>query len=186
MDFISSVNNLNLSALNIVSNTKADSGVISTQLLINLKGDNIDNLSGLINLDDTKYKTKTKNYKLSSFNLELNQTNNFKNIKLSSAYLNASAQGDFKISNLQPAFTEFLNTYYPSFFNKQVSLNKYNDKITFKATIKNFKTISELFIPNLVINEGTSINGNVDIENKTLNIDVLSNQIKYSGVVLKI
>lgn len=184
MDFISSINNLNLSALNLVSSSKADSGTISTQVLINLKGDNLDNLTGLINFDDTKYKIKTKSYKLSTFNLEINQTTDFKNIKLSSAYINASAEGNFKLSNLQPAFEEFLSTYYPSFFKKQVVLKKYGDKITFKTNIKNFKTISELFIPELMVKSGTNLNGNIDFAEKSFNIDILSDELKYNGIVV--
>ncbi len=185
MDFISSVNNLNLSVLNVVPNSKADSGIFSSQILINLKGDNLDNLSGLINFDDTKYKTKTKNYKLSSLNLDIDQVNEYKLIKLSSAYLNSSAEGLFKLSNLQPAFEEFLSNYYPTFLKKEVIQKKFDDKITFKANIKNFKTISELFIPELMVNNGTTLNGNVDIAQKSFNVDVLSKELKYSGIVFK-
>lgn len=183
MDFISSINNLNLSVLNLVPNSKADSGIFSSQVLINLKGDNLDNLSGLINFDDTKYKTKTKNYKLSSLNLDINQVNDYKNIKLSSAYLNASAEGIFKLSNLQPAFEEFLSNYYPTFLKKEVIQKKFDDKIAFKANIKNFKTISELFIPDLMISNGTTLNGNVDIAAKSFNADIMSKEIKYNGIV---
>ncbi|MDX2172929.1 MAG: translocation/assembly module TamB domain-containing protein [Bacteroidota bacterium] len=183
MDFISSINNLNLSVLNLVPNSKADSGIFSSQVLINLKGDNLDNLSGLINFDDTKYKTKTKYYKLSSLNLDINQVSENKNIKLSSAYLNASAEGVFKLSNLQPAFEEFLSNYYPTFLKKEIVQKKYEDKITFKANVKNFKTISELFIPDLMISNGTLLNGNVDIAAKSFSTDIISKEIKYNGIV---
>ncbi len=185
MDFISSINNLNLSALNLSSNSKADSGIIATQILIKLKGDNIDNLTGIINFDDTKYKTKNKSYKLSTFNLDINQASDFKTIKLSSAYLNASAEGKFKLNNLQHAFEQFLNSYYPTLIKKEVATEKFIDKIAFKTTIKNFKTISELFIPNLMITNGTVLDGNIDVENNAFNVNFNSNEIKYNGIVVK-
>ncbi len=184
MDFISSVTNLNLSALNLIPSSKADSGTISTQILINLKGDNLDNLTGQINFDDTKYKTKTKSYKLSTFNLDLNQASDDKKITLNSAYINASAQGKFKLNNLQPAFEEFLFNYYPAFFKKPVSTKKYTDQIAFNLTIKNFKTISELFIPDLMLKAGTVLDGKIDINNNSFQINFLSSQLKYKTFVL--
>ena len=67
MDFISTLNHLNLHALHFT--TAQDSGVLSSQILINLTGSNIDNLSGNINFDNTIYKTKTQRYKLSTFDV---------------------------------------------------------------------------------------------------------------------
>jgi len=185
MDFISSINNLNLSALNLSSKSKADSGTISTQILINLKGDNLDNLTGLINFDDTKYKTKTKSYKLSTFNLDIDQSTDFKKIKITSAYLNASAEGKFKLSNLQPVNDAFLYNYYPTFFKKSDVTKLYTDQILFKVLVKKFDNISELFIPDLMLKTGTTLEGQIDAENKGFLVKLMSDEVKYKSLVFK-
>src|SRR5690606_37485773 len=63
LDSIATINRLNLHKLNFTP--ASDSGYISSQILINIHGDNIDNLSGLINLDNTVYSTRSKKYVLS-------------------------------------------------------------------------------------------------------------------------
>ncbi|MBK7669235.1 MAG: hypothetical protein IPJ32_18955 [Sphingobacteriaceae bacterium] len=114
MDFISTINKLNLKRLGLVD-TKTD-GFISSQVFINLKGDNIDNVSGEINIDNTIYKTEEKDYKISTLDLVLEQSTIEKQLKLTSNIFNLSVNGPYKISNLGPAFNQFFFTYYPAFF----------------------------------------------------------------------
>jgi hypothetical protein len=77
MDFISTITNFDLDKTHF--STSQLNGKLSTQVLINLNGNSIDNLSGQINLDNTIYKNEIKTYKLSRFNLELNKSTSFKN-----------------------------------------------------------------------------------------------------------
>ncbi len=185
MDFISSVNNLNLSVLNLSEKTKADSGSISTQMLINLKGDNLNNMSGQINFDDTKYKTKTKSYRLSTLNLDLDQSKPDKSINLTSAYLNASAKGKFNILNLQPAFENFLYKYYPTFFSKPLGDKTFTDEVKFNATIKNFKTIKELFLPELMLAPKTMLDGSFNASKNSFGLTFISDSVNYNGIKIQ-
>ncbi len=181
MDFISNINKLNLSQLNLASKTKADSGIFSSLVLINLKGDNIDNLSGQVNFDDTKYKTNTKTYKLSSFNLNLNQQQPEKNIKLTSAYLNTTLKGKFNLSTLSNSINQYLSNYYPTFF-KNTSSKIHSDSVEFNVLIKNFTTIKELFIPELMVAQGTKLLGYFAAKNNKLSFDFNSKQIDYTTI----
>jgi len=155
LQFISTINRLDLRALKFLTNQ--DSGIVSAQVLIDTRGNSIDDLSGLINLDNLIYGTKGKNYKLSSLNLELHQENNPKEINLSSAYLNASLKGRYKLSNLLGVFRSFLYTYYPTFFRKPQNPISYNDSLVLTATIKNFNTIHDLFLKNYNFSRGSKI-----------------------------
>ncbi len=180
MDFISTINAINPVALKLV--TASDTGILSSQVLINLNGDDLNNLSGEINFDDTQYKTRKKIYKLSTFDLQLDQTTPNKKIKLNSAYLNALLEGKFSPTNLEPAINHFLNTYYPTFIQKQNPKVKYTDACTFKVNIKRFNTINELFLPDLMISPGTQLNGNFNALHNSLNITTLSDTISYKGI----
>ncbi|MBS1653033.1 MAG: translocation/assembly module TamB domain-containing protein [Bacteroidetes bacterium] len=182
MDFISTINNLNLTELNLIQGTKADSGIVSSQVLINLKGDNLNNLTGHINFDDTKYKTKYKIYKLSSFDIALEQENIDKSIKLTSSYLNAKVLGTFNLTTIASSANSFLNNYYPTFFPKPHSNKKYNDSLSFSINIKNFKTLSELFIPQLKLSNDTKVAGSINIEKNNFNLNLYSGTINYNGI----
>jgi len=155
LQFISTINRIDLSALKFL--TKQDSGILSAQVLIDTRGHSIDDLSGLINLDNLIYDIHGKKYKLSSFNLDLNQEFNLKKIDLSSAYLNASLSGKYKLSHLLGVFRGFLYRYYPTFFQKPQNNIAYNDSLVLEVTIKNFGTIHDLFLKNYMLSRGSRI-----------------------------
>lgn len=180
MDFISTINNLNLSALKLIS--KRDSGNLSSQLFINIDGDNLDNLSGQINLDNTVYTAGKKTYNLSSFNIEMDQANPVKKIKIGSEYLNAGIRGRYQLSNLKPALDVLLYSYYPTFFKKPVQPRKFSDSLVFRLKIKKFNTINELLLPDLMLSPETVIDGSFDASSNKLNLQASSGKVKYQGL----
>src|SRR5690606_37068590 len=91
MDFISTINALNLNALHFTN--KNDTGILSSQIFLKVAGDNIDNLTGQINFDNTIYKTKTRSFKLSTFNIQMEQNTADKKVRLTTEYLNAMVYG---------------------------------------------------------------------------------------------
>lgn len=184
MDFISTINKLNLKRLGLLE-TKTD-GTISAQLLINLTGNNIDDVSGLINIDNIIYKTEEKDYKISTFNLELEQSTVQKDIKLTSNIFNFSMNGPFKISNLGPSFNHFLYTYYPAFFPDSKSKTVYTDNFKYKLTIKKFNTVRELFVKDLAVSPGSIFEGDFDATKNILNLNMQSDSIRYKTLKFNI
>ncbi len=182
MDFISTINNFDLQKTNL--STPQLNGRVSSQILINLYGDNIDNLSGLVNFDNTIYKTEEKEYNLSSFNLELDQENAYKNIKLTSNILNARLKGKYNLSTLSNAFTQYLNTYFPTFV-KTNTRYIYKDEAELKVRIKNFTIIKELFIKDLSISPNTRIEGSFDAAISYLYLKMNSDSVGYAGLKFK-
>lgn len=183
MDFISTLNKLNLHALNFTN--KQDSGVLSSQIFIKLNGSNPDNISGLINFDNTIYKTRTRTFKLSTFDIQAEQNTNDKKIRVTSEYLNASVMGRFKVANLQPVIETLVNNYYPSFFAKPKKPRTYDDAISIFVRIKKFKTINELFIPELMLSPNTVLEGVLDAGENTFNLQYNSPLTSYNGFAAK-
>ncbi|WP_317896576.1 translocation/assembly module TamB domain-containing protein [Aurantibacillus circumpalustris] len=182
MDFISTINALNLHALHFTN--QKDSGILSSQIFLKVNGDNIDNLSGQINFDNTIYKTKTRTFKLSTFNIQMEQNSADKKIRLSAEYLNAAIYGRYNVSNLQHAFESFLNTYYPGYFKKTILDKKYKDELTFQIKIKKFKTINELFLPDVMVASGTIFDGNFNAAENKLNLQVKSPKFNYKDLFM--
>lgn len=178
MDFISTVNKLDLRALHF-SDTKA---IFSSQVLIVLKGDNLDNLTGNINLDNTLFTNSEKVFKLSTFDLNLDQEVADKKIHLTSNYFNFDMAGKFNLSNLNGAFNHFLAAYYPAFVKKKHSKIVYTDAFTFSIKIKKFNTIQELLVNSLMISPNSILGGDFDITKNLFNINLKSDSVRLAGV----
>lgn len=182
MDFISTINALNLKALHFTN--KSDSGILSSQIFLKITGDNIDNLSGQINFDNTIYKTKTRTFKLSTFNILMEQNTSDKKIRLNTEYLNTIVYGRFNFNNLKPAFDSFLYSYYPDFFKKPETDRKYTDELTFQIKIKKFKTINELFLPDVMISSGSIVDGNFNAATNKFNLQMNSSRLDYKSLFI--
>ncbi|MDF2448727.1 MAG: hypothetical protein K0R26_1231 [Bacteroidota bacterium] len=179
MDFISTVHNLDLKKTNF--NTEQLNGKVSSQILIKLTGNSIDNLSGLINFDNTVYTTHEKIYTLSSFNLELEQTSPVKAIRLNSSVANAQLTGRYNLSTLPDAFKQYLNEYFPTFVQSK-SRYIYSDKADLSVKIKNFTIIKELFAKDLMISPNTIIEGSFDASINYVYLKSNSTLIDYAGI----
>ncbi|MBI3517990.1 MAG: translocation/assembly module TamB [Bacteroidetes bacterium] len=182
MDFISTINNFDLDKTNF--STSQLNGRVSSQILIKLNGDNIDNLSGQINFDNTIYQTDEKLYKLSSFNLDLDQSTSLKNIKLTSNIANVQLSGKYKLSTLPDAFLQYLNEYFPTFV-KTKTRHIYSDKADLKVKIKNFTIVKELFLKDLMISPNSLVESSFDASINYLNLKTNSDLINYSGIKFK-
>jgi hypothetical protein len=182
MDFISTINNFDLDKTHF--STSKLYGKVSSQILINLNGNSIDNLTGLMNFDNTIYTSDDKIYKLSSFVLTLDQSNPVKNIKLSSNIANLELNGRYNLSTLYLAFQQYLNEYFPTFV-KTSTRHIYSDKADLKIKIKNFTIIKELFVKDLMISPNTLIEGSFDASINYLYLKNNSDLIEYSGIKFK-
>lgn len=179
-DFISTVNKLNLKRLGFI-NAKED-GYISSQIIIAMKGNNIDDLSGMINFDNTIYKTEEKIFKVSTFDLNLDQVATEKSIKLNSNIFSLSVNGPFKLTHMQGAFHQFLYTYYPAFVSNPKNKIIYNDAFRYKLTVKKFNTIRDLFLNDVMISANSVFEGDFDASKNLFNLNLKSDSIKYKTI----
>ena len=176
----SNINKLNLNKLNLVINN--DTNIISSKIIINVKGKSIDDLTGEINLDNVIYKTKSKIYKLSNLNIISDQRQGLNNIKINSDYFDANLLGEFKISNLKQSFLSFLFKYYPTFFKNPLDSKKNNDEFALNVRIKKFDAIKELFLPDLMISPETRIDGNFNAKENIINLKINSSKLIYKSI----
>lgn len=179
IDFISTLNSLNLKELHFTS--QADSGILSSQILIDLKGKSIDDISGIINFDNTIYKTKTRTFKLSTFVVQAEQSTVDKKIRMTSEYVNATVYGKFHAENIKPALTSLVSHYFPTFVKTRVD-KKFSDELSFQVKVKNFKTIKELFVPRWMISPNSTLEGTFNAGEKKLNVQVNSSKIAYNSM----
>lgn len=183
LDFITTLNKADLGALQFVkSDKKMD---LSTQLIINVTGNNIDNLVGFINFDNTIYKENDQTYKLSVFDLTLENESGIKSIKLNSDFVDAKINGQFEILEMQNSFKKVLSKYIPAYFDNVVIPKSSIEKFDYSFVFKKTETILRLFAPALSIAPKTQLKGNFNSITNQFSLSGSSDKISISDVVFK-
>lgn len=184
LDFITTLNRADLAALNFIKTTKKTN--LSTQVIINVTGNNIDNLIGRINFDNTIYQEGNETFKSSVFNLVSEETSGVKSIKVFSDLLDAKVEGKFKILDLPISIGKFLSNYLPSYFNKS-AYSKYISPQNFEYSLlfKKSDPLTRLFTPKITIAPNTLLKGDFNSFNNVLHLSGNSTKITFSDFIVK-
>lgn len=178
LDFITTLNRADLGALHFVKTNKKTN--LSTQVIINVVGNNIDNLIGQINFDNTIYEQDNEKYKLSVFNLISEEEGKEKSIKLFSDFADASIKGNFKILELPKSVENILSNYLPNYFTTTNTLlsQNFDYKILFKKT----DPVTKLFIPDLKIAPKSLVQGSFNSNKNNITLASNFSKITYKGI----
>lgn len=179
LDFISTINKLNLTKLHFLTSDSASD--FSSQVAISLQGQDLDHLSGRINFDNSILNYKSSTFKLSVFDLTLNQSEESKSIKLSSSVADVNLNGFFNLTSLANAFRQVFAEHYPTFIKLDKSTKKYYDQFDFTVKVKKWALINGLFLPDLSISPNTKIAGSFDASKNYIQLNSNSDLITYSS-----
>ena len=179
LDFISTLNRADLAALHFLTTTKKTN--LSTQVIINVTGNNIDNLIGRIHFDNTVFEQDKETFKLSRFNLESTEENGIKTIKLFSDVVDADVNGRFKILDLPKSFEALLSNYLPSYFDKPKSKYATPQQFEYSFLFKKTEAATRLFLPKLSIAPKTLIKGNFNSLTNDLRLAGSSTKLAYGN-----
>lgn len=182
LDFITTVNKADLGALHFLKTDKKTD--LSTQVIINVTGNNIDNLIGQINFDNTVYKENDQVYKLSVFNLISAEENGVKSIKLFSDFCDAKVKGTFKILELPYSMQNVLSYYLPSYVSRskgRTPVQNFEYSFLFKKT----EAVTRLFAPQISIAPQTLLKGNYNSAQNDFVLDGSSSRLGLYGYVFQ-
>jgi hypothetical protein len=181
--FIASVDSAQLNKMNLFS--KDSILYLSSRIDIDLSGNQIDNLQGIIKLDSTRYIENGKLYTMNDFTLSFTRdgTENAL-LRLFSDIADVSVEGKFKFVELPGNMILFLNQYLDTVF---VDLPEPSNLVnaqdfTFDVEFKNSSPLTELFLPQLRIAQGTRITGGFNSKIHNLFFDLYSDNLTYSGI----
>ncbi len=183
LDFITTINKADLGALHFLNTTKKTN--FSTQLIINVTGNNIDNLNGQINFDNTIYVQDKETYKLSVFNLVSGQKNGLKSIELFSDFCDAKVKGTFRVLDLSLCINNLLNNYLPSYFKKENQKIPLAQNFEYSFLFKKTDAVTRLFIPQLTIAPKTLIEGDFNSSENHFNLKGNSSKLTIYDYVIK-
>ena len=184
LDFVATLNNADLGALHFI-NTTAKSN-LSSQIIVDVTGNNIDNLLGQINLDNTVYKKGKETYKVSVFNLVSAEENGQKSITLNSDFLNAKINGTFKVLELPLTLEKLMTNYLPSYFNSTVKAKAITPQnFEYSFLFKKTDAVSRLFLPDIKIAPKSELKGKFNSNSNQLVLKGNSDKLIIKGIELK-
>ena len=182
LNFTMNLSKANLGALHFVDSTKRTN--LSTQLELDVTGNNIDNLIGEIRFDNTVYVQDHDVFRMNVFNLRSNEQNGIKSMSLNSDFLDANIDGVFNVRDLPNALQRVFEKYIPSFFGKTISTKKVAEQnFEFDFDFKNTADVTRLFLPYLTLAPKTAIHGRFDSFKNDFTFAASSSRLTFYGYV---
>ncbi len=183
LDFVTTLNKADLVALQFLKTDKKTN--LSTQLIINVTGNNIDNLIGQVYFDNTIYKENDSIYKLSVFNLISEENNGVKTLSLNSDVADAKIAGTFTLLQMPGEVEDILHKYLPSFFKNTDVNNLVHENFDYSIQFKKPNVLTRLFLPGITIAPKTAIKGSFTSTNDQFKLSGSSSKLIVYGIVLK-
>ncbi len=185
-DFNAHIRRAQLFTLNIL---KRDSIMnLTTTLNVNFRGNNLDNIEGIILIDSTWYTEGQHVVPMQQLSLLTSRDeNNYKSYHLVSDFVNADISGKFNFTDLIPSVESFITNYLASFnMNKEqvAALPMTNQQLHYRIKIKNSDPLTAVFVPFLKVAPNTMVEGDYDEAGQVIAVNGKSDKIGLFGMQL--
>jgi len=180
MHFNSTVRTAMLSKLKLIDRDL--SANVTTDISINLVGDNIENTQGTISIEDLQYSENDKSINIAQIDVE-SIINDKRILKINSDAFNCLLTGKFNLDKVLSASKVVFSNYIPTNTTMQISRDV-PQKLNFKIDLKSIQSILDVFYPDLKIADNTNISGNLNSEAFQVSLDAKSKFIAYDNISL--
>ena len=185
-DFSAIIDHADLSALNLMKNDSVSE--ISTRIVANLTGFNIDDLEGELHIDSTTYRNSRGSYFMKDFDATIVNDNLMgQRITLNNDFFNFEMAGIINYASLMMSLNEYGDSFvhFPAFEQDLEEFQQYKLKhdveqdFVVSLALKDTKTLSRLFMPKLRVAKNTSVNGTFTSKSNQLNLTARSKLISF-------
>lgn len=160
-------------------NLNPDSIILKTAINADLKGLDIDNINGYLQLSGTELIKGIRKYNMDTFTLTAETTDTLRSINLTSDFMRAEIQGQFQFATLPDAIADFTKHYFTS-YKKDSIIKVAPQNFEFNAEIWDEPLIVKTFFPMLSLPEPVSIYSKYIGENYLLELDISIPEIIYA------
>ncbi len=182
-NFSSDIKHANLFNINLLKHDST--AVLSTELNINYAGIKLDDMEGVIKINNTVYQQNDKIYRLDSVevNAFYDDAHN-KVIELKSDYIDADVKGDFLFNELFTSIKGLVGQYVPILFNDTTNQGSMilNQKLDFGINLKNTNALTELLYPQLSIAPDSRIAGYFYKDQNAVYLEANSAEVEFAGI----
>jgi hypothetical protein len=177
------VSRANLAKLNLF-NAQDSLTEVSLSATLDLKGKELDDLEGSMQITDLSYKDSEYNYLINEFNLQSHiAEDNKRKLEINSDVLDANLEGSYQFSELGKTLNAFLLKYIDEEEQTKFAFN--DQQIQFKIILKNTEPITQVLIGDLLIDSATVIEGRFNSKLNKLNYHMYGRSLSYSGNELR-
>ena len=189
VDFDADISHADLKALKLIKNDSISE--ISTHIVANLKGLNIDDLEGELHLDNTIYRDGRGSYVMNDFDASiLNDNLMQRRVNITCDFFNFEMAGQMNFASLMPVLNEYGDSFvhFPIFEKNRDAFQKYalthdvDQDFIVSLVLKDTKTLSRLFMPDLKIAKNTTVNGTFTSRSKQLNLTARTKKVEIGKV----
>jgi hypothetical protein len=160
-----------------------DSISLTGNFRLNFEGNNIDNFLGSAKLYNAVLIDNGKRLSFDSLNINSSRLDGNKSLTIQTNELYANIDGTFRILELENAFQQFLNKYYPAYIKKPAGSVE-NQNFTFSILTKNVSEYVNLFDKRITGLDNAVITGNINTATNALNLEVNVPQFNYGNISL--
>lgn len=152
----------------------------------NFAGNNIDNLTGNINLKSAFFEKEGLDFDINDLNLEASGSGDDRKLSLSSDLAEAGISGNFQFETLQSSFDKFINNYVPSYEGQgKTTAAPVGNNFSFSIHLKDISTFTEFFIPELYIAPDTRVEGTFNPSGYASGIKGSLRELRYKNNILR-
>lgn len=166
-------------------------GKISGLFRINMQGDDIDNITGSLDIDSGIYVLNNKIYTSDSLRLRTYiDSSKFRKINLISKWVDAQVEGQFLFSESQHIYNIIFKNIVPSVIKSwgihtvdkdHRNATVQNEYVKFDFNIKDPEDFIQIFLPKSDLSPGTKINGYFNLNSDSMSLSVFAPKIKYES-----
>jgi hypothetical protein len=190
-NFKAVVDHADLRALKLIKNDSISE--ISTNIVANLRGFNLDDLEGELHLDNTFYRDGRGSYEMDDFDASIRNDNLMqRKINVNCDFFNFEMAGQMNFASLIPVFNEFVDSFvhFPLFQKERDAFKKYalthdvDQDFVVSLLLKDTQTLSRLLMPDLKIAKNTSVNGTFTSRSRQLNLTARSKCVEFGKLAI--
>lgn len=159
LQFTSEIKEAKLAKLNLIETKEKMNTRFSTDVKIDLIGNNIDNIVGEIEMHNTNYIDKLDTIFIPNTYLKSIKTNGSKSIHLNSDFATMEVNGNYQFTDFMAIINNIIYTYLPSQNKEIYTPQKVTNNFNFKATILNTDILTKLFFNDIRFGSNTTIAG---------------------------
>jgi hypothetical protein len=178
-DFEASVGYADLNALNFVSRDSVS--IFKGDIIMNMKGTNIDDAFGEVLLLNTSYQNQTDLYYFDDFSITSSFEGPVRTLSINSPdVISGEIKGDFNLSEIRPLVENSLGSIYTNYQPRTITNNQY---LEFDFDIYN--KIVEVFYPEINLAPNTFIRGRLASDESEFKVNFRSPKIDVFGNMME-
>ena len=177
-DFTTNISYANLKAIKLYDRDSISQleGVID----LDLRGNTLNNIIGIANFKNVKYKNQKDEYSFKQFLVFSNIKDGIKEIRIDSEdIIKGELSGNFQFEQFLPLAQNALGSIYSNYTPYKVAPNQF-----LKFDFKVYNQIIDVFFPEISVAPNTNIKGNINADENLLKLRVTSPKIVAYGNVV--